>query len=262
LAHSALLLAVGAATLIGCGSDDGDGDATADTSAQATTTVSETGANEELCSSYTEVTAAFSSDGPPDAEALGKRLDALESDAPDEIAEPLGVMIDAARTTLESGGEDSSAFESPEFGEAMAQVDPYMFENCDFDAKVEVVAKEYSFGGIPQEMDAGTAAFLLTNEGDEAHELALMRKADGVTQSWDEILAMDEAEAEELVEQVGGTFAASKGDAGMAIADLQPGEYIALCFVPSGTTVDDSGEHAGDGPPHFMQGMQSEFTVT
>ena len=48
-------------------------------------------------------------------------------------------------------------------------------------------------------------------------------------------------------------------DADHGLVDLAPGEYIAYCPIPSGTTGEES---AGDGPPHFTQGMLAEFTVS
>lgn len=49
-------------------------------------------------------------------------------------------------------------------------------------------------------------------------------------------------------------------------ADLEPGRYGALCFLPVGSTpeavaaAEESGEEI-DAPPHFTQGMLTEFTV-
>ena len=46
------------------------------------------------------------------------------------------------------------------------------------------------------------------------------------------------------------------------VADLAPGEYIALCFIPVGTSMSHDGEFVeGTGAPHFTEGMQHEFTV-
>lgn len=56
------------------------------------------------------------------------------------------------------------------------------------------------------------------------------------------------------------------GDDDYFVADLEEGEYIALCFIPVGLTpeaaaaVEEGGEEP-QGPPHFTQGMRAEFTV-
>ena len=232
-----------AALVLGaCGDDD---DASADAAA--------------VCEPYLGVTAQFN--GEPDPATITPLLDAVDENAPEDLAEPLAVMTGAARQVVESG--DFASFESPEFAAAQGTVDPWMFEHCEFDQKEEVTATEYKFDGLPSELDTGTAAILLTNEGAEAHEMAIMRKADGVTQSWDEILALPQEEAQELVVQVGGAFAPNKDAKGLAVVDLVPGDYVVTCFVPAGTAVASDGTMTeGTGTPHFMHGMISEFTVT
>ena len=204
------------------------------------------------------MTASFN--GEPDPATLTPLLDDLDENAPDDLQEPLAVMTGAAREVLENG--DFAAFESPEFAAAQGTVDPWMFENCEFDQQAEVTAEEFTFTGMPDELDAGRAAILLTNKGAEAHEMAIMRKADGVEQSWEEILALPQEEAEALVVQVGGAFAPRKDTKGLAVVDLVPGDYVVACFVPGGTSMTADGTVTeGTGQPHFMSGMLEEFTV-
>ena len=47
-------------------------------------------------------------------------------------------------------------------------------------------------------------------------------------------------------------------------ADLEEGRYVAICFIPVGTTPDvlASGAPPEDTPPHFMEGMVTELTVS
>jgi hypothetical protein len=211
-----------------------------------------------VCEPYLGVTAQFN--GEPDPATITPLLDAVDENAPEDLAEPLGVMTGAAREVVETG--DFASFESPEFAAAQGTVDPWMFEHCEFDQKAEVTASEFKFEGLPSEFDAGTAAILLSNGGAEVHEMAIMRKADGVTQSWEEILALPQEEGEALVVQVGGAFAPNKDAKGLAVVDLVPGDYVATCFVPAGTAMASDGTMIeGTGTPHFMHGMISEFTV-
>ena len=211
-----------------------------------------------VCEPYLGVTAQFNDE--PDPATITPLLDAVDENAPEDLAEPLGVMTGAARQVVETG--DFASFESPEFAAAQGTVDPWMFEHCEFDQKKEVTASEYKFEGLPSKLDAGTAAILLSNGGAEAHEMAIMRKADGVTQSWEEILSLPQEEADALVVQVGGAFAPNKGATGLAVIDLVPGDYIATCFVPTGTTMASDGTVTeGTGALHFTHGMKSEFTV-
>lgn len=258
LAATLLLAALLAGALGACGDDDDDAASTT-TAASGGPASSESagdGASEEVCTAYGDVTAAFS--GEPDPDEVAADLDVLEQGAPADVADPLQVMTEAARTVLASGGEDFSAFEDPSFSEAQGEVDPYFFGACEYDTKAEVRAVDYGYEGMPSEVEAGQLAILLTNEGNEAHEMGLLRKADGVTESFDEILALPEEEAMEKVEEVGGSFVPSRGAQSLALVDATPGEYAAVCFIPVGTTGPDV---EGDGPPHFMEGMKTEFTV-
>ncbi|WCO67711.1 hypothetical protein PO878_03105 [Iamia majanohamensis] len=250
-------MALGA--LAACGDDDGDEDAGATTTSAAgeTTEAAEEGVSEEVCTAYGDVSAAFN--GEPDPEQVAADLDVLEAEPPEEVAESLTVMTDAARAVLESGGEDFSSFEAPEFGEAQGEVDPYFFASCDYGTEAEVTTVDYGFEGLPSEVEAGRLAVLLTNEGSEPHEMVVVRKADGATESFDELLALPEEEAMAKVEEVGGGFVPAEGAQSLALLDTTPGEYAAICFIPVGTTGPDA---PGEGPPHFTEGMKTEFTVT
>ena len=110
-----------------------------------------------------------------------------------------------------------------------------------------MIAKDYSFNGLPTSVPAGTS-LTLTNEGAELHEMIVVRKNDGVTESFDELLALPEEEALTKVTTVGVLFAAPGETASMgmgatgapsamtSIALGEEGEYFALCFIPQGTT--------------------------
>ena len=120
-----------------------------------------------------------------------------------------------------------------------------------------MTAKDFSFEGIDDEYEAGSMSFKFTNEGAEDHEIAIARKNDGVTESFEELLALPEEEAMTKVTFVTRGFA-SAGETGYATGVLEPGEHIAVCFIPQGTI----GETEGTGQPHFMLGMSQEFTVS
>jgi hypothetical protein len=115
-----------------------------------------------------------------------------------------------------------------------------------------VTAVDYAFEGVPDELDAGLTSFAFTNEGGEEHEMVLFRRADGVEESLDELLALPDDEAMSKVQMAGVTFA-SPGDTSYLAADLEPGTYFLVCFIPVG-----GGE---EGEPHFMHGMKAELTV-
>lgn len=190
------------------------------------------------------------------SENMRPAADAVLEVAPPELEEHFAVL-DAALTEVEETG-DFSQFESPEFTEAQAAVHEYDLENCGWES-VEVTAIDYGFEGIPTTVPTGVVSFEFTNESEheEMHELALMRKNDGTTESAQELLELPEEEAMQKVTFVGATFAEPGGSA-YTVTQLETGDYIAICFIPTGSS-DENPE--GTGPPHFVQGMVTEFTV-
>lgn len=159
---------------------------------------------------------------------------------------------------------------------------------------VEVAGVEYAFAGLPTSVPLGTT-LTFTNDGAEVHEMVINRLADGVTESFEELMALNESgvdlAAEGYIDTEFGDrmlLAASGQTAEGAITLDQEGRYVALCFIPTGLVtakleelgVDIStlgpdtdpstlsseaqafiGEVMGN-PPHMAQGMIQEFTVT
>lgn len=213
------------------------------------------------CTPYVGVTQAFSSEA-PDPEAITALLDELDAAVPDDVADEVPVMTEAARAVLASEGQDFSPFETPEFAEAQATVDTWMFENCEFDQKVEVTTIDTAFEGMPDELEGGVTAFLVTNEGDQMHELLMLRRLDGVTETWAELLEMPEEEAMAKTTVAGAGFVPMTGSVTLVVADLEAGDHLAICFVPGGSMMHEDGEMTeGTGPPHFVDGMIREFSV-
>ena len=119
-----------------------------------------------------------------------------------------------------------------------------------------------AFQGLPSSLPAGRTTFAFTNSGAEIHEMVVFRINDGVTETIDELLALPEEEALAKVQFAGSTFAA-QGVTDIETLELTRGKYVALCFVPVGTTEveTDDGNDEPLGPPHFTEGMQAAFTV-
>ncbi len=135
---------------------------------------------------------------------------------------------------------------------------------------ITVVAKDYHFEGLPTTVPVGTV-LTLDNQGTEVHELIVVRRNDGVTKTWDELLALPGDEADQYVTFIGGPeplFALPGQTAQGSLVIAQPGDYFALCFVPQGTTSFDTpsmapgASAAPQGLPHFMLGMRQTFTGT
>jgi hypothetical protein len=115
-----------------------------------------------------------------------------------------------------------------------------------------VVATEYTFH-VDGTVAAGDAEFVLQNEGEEPHELAVMRLEQGRTIEDVEAL-IEEGVPEEpppWVISVGGTFARPGRTSDPLQADLEAGTYLMACFVTT-----------KDGTPHAALGMIEELEVS
>lgn len=130
---------------------------------------------------------------------------------------------------------------------------------------IRVTAQDYFFEGLPTSVPADTSLELY-NAGVEIHELLVVRKNDGVTETWEELLALPEEEVMAKVSILGPLMAATEQLAESAITLEQEGEYLAICFIPQGMTEmpgpDTDPADLPDGLPHFMLGMIQEFVVT
>jgi hypothetical protein len=232
-------------------------------------------AEPSFCAPYQTAVAQFM--GEPDPAVIEESLAAMEADIPVDIADAAGIVIETARTAVTS---DPSVMDStPEFFPALGEIDAWMFDNCAFDARLDVLGNDYSFGGLPEEVAAGHVAIRLTNEGTEIHEIMVVRKLEGTTASWEELAPLVAAQDPAVMEQVefiGGAFSPSVEQPGVAVVDLVPGEYAAICFIPVGTMQgaelsgpEDTESAEGSAPegsapaydPHFAHGMLQEFTV-
>ena len=145
---------------------------------------------------------------------------------------------------------------------------------------LQVTAVDSAFTGLPTSVPVGTSLGM-TNAGAEVHELVVVRVADDVTASLEELLAMEQDPMEAgLVTMVGTMplFAGPGATAEGALPLEQEGRYVAICFIPQGLTDMTMLENLGPdadpsampaelqaimaNPPHFMLGMIQEFTVT
>jgi len=263
-------LAVAGLLAAGCGDDDdtASSDTTASDGAAAGTESTGTDA-------YCDAALAIETAGEPDidfstateeemaeatktfaTETLRPLADDLLAAAPDEVQADLDVQSDALDEMVETG--DFAVFETPEVAAAAAAAHQFDLDTCGWEA-VAVNAADYSFAGLPDEMDAGVASFELTNGGAEMHEMVLLRKNDGVTETFDELLALPEEEAMQKVTMVGLAGPVPPGEPGYAVVDLATGDYMAVCFIPVGTVSFDG--PPPEGPPHMMQGMVHQLTV-
>ncbi|MGY2128115.1 hypothetical protein [Blastococcus sp. SYSU DS0617] len=272
---AALLMA---AALAACGTDDDGGEdttaagGTETTESTETTEATESGSGDvdAFCSAVVEAE-TLSSQGPPVdpetappeeleaamlefSEQLEPSLEEAEETAPEEVSEDVDTLVRQIRQVLETG--DDSMLISEEFLAADAAVDDYMIDNCGFE-QIEATGVDYEYEGLPDTVPAGTVAVTFVNEGEEVHEIGLVRINEGVTRSIEELLALPEEEAMSMATFVGVAFA-DPGESDTTFMEMEPGRYAAVCFVPEGTAHIDM---PGEGAPHFTLGMVGEFTV-
>jgi hypothetical protein len=177
--------------------------------------------------------------------------------APEEITADVAVLVNAVQAMGTSG--DFMVFEDEKVAAAASTVHAYDLANCGW-ASVDVTTVDYEFEDLPASIDAGPTSFELRNEGTDVHELVLMRKNDGVTLTAEELLALPEEEAMTKTTFIGVGGPTVPGSSDYVVADLEPGSYVVLCFLPVGMKAMDG--PPPDGPPHFMEGMVAELTVT
>jgi uncharacterized cupredoxin-like copper-binding protein len=115
---------------------------------------------------------------------------------------------------------------------------------------VTVHAKDYAYAG-PKTIKSGATTFRLVNDGKELHHMTLMKLAAGKTAA-DFMEAMKKpGPPPTWVSFVGGPNVSPPGGSSEATVQLEAGEYVMLCFIPS----------PGENGPHAMKGMVSPLTV-
>lgn len=116
-------------------------------------------------------------------------------------------------------------------------------------AAASVTLKDFAIA-LPATITAGAQTWQVTNAGPEPHELTLLKLAPGKT-AGDVMAFLHQPSSPPPFAEIGGIGALQAGKRGWFDLDLQPGNYVALCFVPTPT----------DGKPHFAHGMLTPFSV-
>ena len=121
-------------------------------------------------------------------------------------------------------------------------------------ADVTIGESDYKFD-IPANITAGNHTFKVVNSGPQPHEVEIIRLAPGKTmKDFGEFMAKayaDKVDGPPPGDGLGGITAMIAGGTEYFTANLTPGNYVMICFVPD----------AKDGKPHSDHGMVKEFTV-
>ncbi len=229
----------------------------------------------DACDAHASVLAGFNTlfttlpappdDGPPPSEyatALRSSYDAniavplasLVANAPDEIRDETEEVARKVRQFRDEA--DSSVIEGEDFERLTGTVDGYLFENCS-GTKASVEATNYAYDGLPPTLPAGTVRFELENTSDEAHEMVVVRRKPGVTETYDQLLALPGDQLRAKVDFVD-TTSANPDETTFMVPALPVGDYLVVCTYGKGTTDDDE---PTDDEPHFQLGMKQEVKV-
>jgi hypothetical protein len=177
-----------------------------------------------------------------------------------EVGPQVDTVLAAVDAATTSG--DPAAFDTPEFASAQAAMYPYVADACDY-GLIDATAGDSSFTGVPANLKAGRSVLVLHNQSTlgEYHEIALVKLVPDADVSAEDFINMPEGDATPLIDPSSygiGAFAAP-GESTGSVVNLSAGRWIYACFVPGGTTTPDT---PGEGPPHAMNGMYGEITVT
>ena len=108
---------------------------------------------------------------------------------------------------------------------------------------------EFAFT-IPDEVEPGEQLWEVQNVGEQVHHMILIKILEGRT--FEDVMSfMETEEGEPPFEDIGYTAVLSPNVSNYVAYDLEPGSYVALCFLPDYET----------GQPHVMLGMIDTFTV-
>jgi hypothetical protein len=117
-------------------------------------------------------------------------------------------------------------------------------------AAVTVTATDFKLD-LPSSIPAGTVAIHLANHGKELHQAQIVRLEDGKTVADLEKAMKANGPMPSWLKFVGGPNGIAPGQEVTSTTSLAPGQYAALCLIPS-----------PDGVSHLMKGMIQPFEVT
>ena len=143
-------------------------------------------------------------------------------------------------------------------------------------AVVDVVAADYTYKGLPTEIEAGTTIRLVNESDAELHEFVAIRLPDDETRPVAELMQLPPEELAAFFPLVETVILAPPGAEGFAVEGTgtltAPGRYAIICAIPTGADPDEymtaAAESEGGppevegGPPHIANGMFAEVVVT
>jgi hypothetical protein len=205
-----------------------------------------------VCDDYATITGGLLG-GQADPSTAGEVLDRFAANAPAEIADAAGTVRDGLTALFTSG--DDSVFGDPAFTGALSEAGVHLFDTCEAAASADVVASDYAFAGLPEQIPSGRLAlrFENTSANGEPHEMILVRRPDGDTTPAAEVAHLPMEELMGTYQMAGVVFADQPGVPNVAFVDLEAGSYVAICTIPV---------MGNESTTHAMAGMVADLEVT
>jgi len=141
---------------------------------------------------------------------------------------------------------------------------------------VEVTTIDYAYVGLPTELSAGTEVRLVNDSTTEVHEFVAVRLPDDEARSVADLVQLPPEEFGALLADVETVIVAPPSSDGLVVEGTgvlaEPGRYAIVCVIPTGADPQEylaaAAEAEGGppdvagGPPHIVEGMFAEVTVT
>jgi hypothetical protein len=181
-------------------------------------------------------------------------LATLEKDMPDLIRPDVETLGRQARSAVAT--KSTAPLDTPEVDVALSRLRINSVRQCGI-KEVRVVATEYRYEGMPQNLDAGAVDLTLINLGAEPHEMRVFRIQDGEQRPFATLIALPQDQADDVLTSLKPTPSAKPGSNDADVMKLTPGRYGVACLQAQGSTATQD----GTGPLHASLGEAAEFTV-
>ncbi len=173
--------------------------------------------------------------------------------------EPINADVEKLLALAQHGAAtgDPATLTSADLQTADRNIDQYMLRSCGY-PHLQITATDHAYQGIPATIGSGPVGITLDNQGREAHQVLIVRINDGVTEPFTVLLQLPPEQRTQAA-TAQGSVEVDPGQVATVFLRLTPGRYGAGDFLTQGTARLDA---PANGNPHYLQGLQTEFTVT
>ena len=178
--------------------------------------------------------------------AVAEPVKTLIANAPAKLKADVDKVDTGAKTAAagDAGGADAAS-------EAKTPIEKWAFDNCGFH-KISVVAKDYSYSGLPKSIKAGNVAIRFQNDAKQPHIMLWLARQAGDTRAPVDAINAAFASGEPQGLLQADPVGAGPNATGGGTMDLPKGRYTVFCPIPVNGSDTDS---------HYMHGMHADITV-